>query len=203
LGLAILGVLAAGGVYLGTRPDFDVTFVREVPTRVPLDTVDLSIFSISNWPRWFHTVAKAERMDLAGRPFPTVDQSVQPGALIRLEIEPHPGEKRGSFVLVMQVGEYVPKHLITMHLVGDRSGRIVKLFDRLEWKIELVPAPAGSPEPLLIRGTETAHTTHWRARLFGAIASRILMNQLFYPDLMALGEFTQPLHPNPYPVYGQ
>ena len=125
------------------------------------------------------------------------------GALVRLEIQPHRGERRGSFELLLQITDYVPAKLVSMRLASDNTGRISKLFDHLEWKIELLAGTPDGRSPAAIRGTETAHTRNWRARLLAGLAERILMNQLFYPDVMALGQFTQPLPPNPFPAYGQ
>jgi hypothetical protein len=133
-------------------------------------------------------------VDIMGRTLPLSDQRLVKGALVKLVIQPHKGEIRGSFDLLLSVADYVPGKLAILRLANDQSGRISRLFDHLEWKIEL--------EPGLIRGTETAHTRHWRARLFAALSQRILMNQLFYPDVMALGLFTQPAGQNPYPAYG-
>lgn len=190
--------LAGFGAYCAFQaegPNRELAFVREVPTALPPETLTQSIQVISNWPQWFFTLAKAERVDVMGRPFPTSDQILVKGALVQLEIQPHKGEHRGSFQLEFQISDFVPNKFVSMKLVKDQSGRIAKLFDRLDWKIELLP---GS-----IRATETAHTRHWRSRMMASLAQRTLMNQLLYPDVMALGQFTQPQSQNPYPVYGQ
>lgn len=192
LAVAVVCALAGQG------PDRDLVFTREAPTSLSAETLKQTVWSLNNWPRWFHSLNKAERMDIAGRPFPQRDQSVETGALIRLEIRPHRGERRGSFELLTRVVEYDPGKTLMLQIVEDRSGRVFKLFDRLLWKIELLPG--GQP---IIRGTETVRTRSWRARVLSRLAERIVLNQLFYPDIMALAEFTQPLGPNPYPVYGQ
>jgi hypothetical protein len=200
---AILALFAGYCAYLANGPDRELSFTREVPTSLPLETLHESIWSISNWPEWFYSVSKAERVDIMGRPLPTTDQSVTQGALIRLEIQPHKGERRGSFDLLMQVTEFIPQKRITMRLTRDGSGRIQKIVERLEWKIEIEgQGQAGAKSAHVIRATATARTCHWRSRVIGGIASRVLMNQLFYPNVMALGLFTQPRPPNPFPAYG-
>ncbi len=199
--MAVFGSYCA---FLATRPDTVVSFSREVPSELPLETVSRSIDAVANWPEWFFNAGKIERIDVMGRPFPTSEQKLQKGALIRIEILPHKGEHRGSFDLLVAVAEYVPGKLLRLAVAKDQSGRIIKLLDRLEWEIELVPAPHPDGSPgLVIRGTETAITRHWRSRLFAGLSPRILMNQVFYPDVMALAQFTQPKSPNPYPAYGQ
>jgi hypothetical protein len=129
-----------------------------------------------------------------GRVLSTAQQTVEKGALIRLEVRPRKGERRGSFDLLIEVTDFVPEQRVAMRLVQDGSQRIEKVVERLEWLIELKPG--------VIRGSASAHTRHWRSRLFGAISGRVFMNQLFYPNVMALGLFTQPRQPNPYPAYG-
>jgi hypothetical protein len=191
---AVTAILGGFCAYEASGPDRQLEFTREVPTSLPRDTLALSISSIPNWPKWFFSVERAERIDIAGRPLPTADQKAENGALIRLEVHPHKGQSRGSFDLTMQVTEYEPGRLIAMRLARDGSGRIDKVVTGLEWRIELKPGR--------IAATASARTRSWRSRLIGAISERVLMNQLFYPDVMALGEFTHPQPPNPYPAYG-
>lgn len=193
---AVFGAYCA---FLASGPDTPVSFTREVPTLLPLETLSRSIEAITNWPEWFFNAGKIERVDASGRSFPTSEQKVQKGALVRIEILPHRGEHRGGFDILVTVREYVPGKLLDLEVLSDQSGRIIKLFDHLEWKIELARESSG----IVIRGTELARTRHWRSRLFAALSPRILLNQVFYPDLMALGQFTQPKTPNLYPAYGQ
>jgi hypothetical protein len=186
-----------------SREDRMLTFVREVPTALPVETLSLSLSSVGNWSKWFFNAGKVERIDLASRPLPLAEQTLVQGAVIRLEILPHKGEHRGSFDLLVQVSQYEPGRRVVLELIKDQSSRISRLFDKVQWTIELVPAGDAGKPSLMIRGTETTHTHHWRARLFAGLSERILLNQVFYPDLMALGQFTQPLPPNPFPAYGQ
>jgi hypothetical protein len=193
-GVLCLAVFGAYCAVQASGEDQTLVFTREVPTSLPPETLNQSIGMVPLWTNWFYTVGQAERIDIMGRALPLSNQKPVQGALIRLEIQPHRGEHRGSFDLLLKVADYVPGKFVTLKLAQDQTGRITRLFDSLEWKIEFLPG--------VIRGTETAHTSHWRSRLFAALSQRILMNQLFYPDLMALGQFTQPLSPNPYPAYG-
>jgi hypothetical protein len=202
--LAALAALGAAGLatcaWLAQGPDRDLHFVREVPTSLPADTLNQSFWSIGNWPNWFFTMADVKRVDVEGRIMSMRDQTLAKGALIQFEVDPKKSRRR-RFELLAEVTEYVPQKLLALRILRDSSGKILKLVDRLEWRIELLPAEGGRPG--LIRGIETAHTRHWRARLMGALWERTFMNQLFYPDLMTLGQFTTPSAPNPYPVYGQ
>jgi hypothetical protein len=83
--------------------------------------------------------------------------------------------------------------------LGDSTGKLDAMFGSLTWRIELVPAEGG--HPALVRGTETAHTRNWRARMFAGISERILLNQAFFPDVIQLGAIENADDPNPYPKY--
>ena len=43
--------------------------------------------------------------------------------------------------------------------------------------------------PSVAYGNAVAHTSHWRGRVFGTLTPRILMNQVYYVDLVKLGTF--------------
>ncbi len=68
---------------------------------------------------------------------------------------------------------------------------LIRLFDHLEWRLDFFPSPQGK-EGGVIHASAIAHTRHWRSRFFGRIAEKIVMNQIFYPDLVKLAELKQP-----------
>ena len=96
---------------------------------------------------------------------------------------------RKKFDLTVQVLEYKRGRFLHLKVLSDSSGRLTQVFDRIEWTVEIQPKPNGGS---LIRGTAVAHTCHWRSRLFGKLTERIVMNQVFYPNLMKLSELKQP-----------
>jgi len=73
-------------------------------------------------------------------------------------------------------------------VVSDTKNSLTRMFDPLDWKIEFTPVPGGT----LLMGTATAHTHSWRARIFGKFVSTILLNQVYYPNLMILAEINNP-----------
>jgi hypothetical protein len=122
---------------------------------------------------------------------------LQTGDILTLKIDPHKG-KRKQFQLTAQVLNYVPDRLVSLKITQDSSGRLTQLFDEVEWKIEIMPQSQDASRSI-IEGTVTAHTRHWRARFFGRIAEKILMNQIFYPNLIQLSEMRQPFSVDPAP----
>lgn len=194
--LAIFLVLC---VFFAQGPDLDLHFVRDVPTDLSPSRLDRNISAITRWPQWFFNLEKVT-MD---HPTPSTQltkshpvshlitaldhQMIQKGSKVIFHIDPHKG-LHNQFDLTAEVTEYIPGQTVGMKILKDSSGRLNRLFDSLSWKIEILPESHGS----LIRGIATAHTSHWRSRLFGRIAGRVLMNQVFYPDLVKLAELKQP-----------
>ncbi len=194
---ATLAVLAALGALLARGPDRELIFVREVPTTIPVATLNKSVWALSNWKDWFFKVVDVQRVNIMGQSLATKDQVIVQGALLELKLDPKKPFKR-PFEIHAVVTEYVPEKSFSLRVTKESTGRLEKLFKSLEWKIELIPQPSGET---LIRGTETARTFGWRARLLASLAERILLNQVFYPDLIRLGKITQPHGPNPWAPY--
>ena len=171
LGSALLLLAAAAN-----GPDQELHFFREVPSKMSPDWLDRNVSAPSRWSQWFYSLAKAE-----------VETPLKEGAIVKLSMDPGKGLRK-QFELTAKVLGYSPQHWLELEIIGDSTGRLTKVFDHLEWRIELVPTPTGS----LIRGTAKAHTCHWRSRMLGKFAERIVMNQVFYPDLMKLSQLRQP-----------
>jgi hypothetical protein len=194
LSVALVGALLALFASIANGPDFDLSFTREVPSTLDAKTLDEALRATVNWPRWFFSLADAKIVDVTGLPFPLAAQTVSTGSIVRLSIDPKKGRWK-KFVVQVRVSEYVPGKRLSLHVLSDSKNRLDKYFDRLDWTVDLLPTTEG--KGTLIRGTELAHTSYWRTRLFGRIASRIMMNQVFYPDLIQLGVLTRPSPPVP------
>ena len=197
-GLTVLGMLIA---VLGAPPNRDLRFSRDVFSEIDADVLGASIDNTINWPKWNFMMEEAKRVDARDMEFPTRDQVVAAGAKIKIVFEPRKESWR-RFQIDAQVAEYLPHRKIRMILMLDHSGKIYRLFDHLEWTVELLPPPPGSPGRIRtwIRGSLTAHTSSMRARLFSRIDERTLLNQAFYPDLISLSRIDRPLPPNPLPA---
>ena len=184
------GVIANG-------PDRELHFARTVRSQYSPSVLGRSISDLRYWPQWFFSLDQAVVSEGQTEPGP-----LHAGENLTLRMDPKKGESK-RFLLGVKVLEYVPDRLIHLQIIRDTKNRLTRLFDRLEWSVEIIPegpeAPGGPNETgTLIRGTATAHTSHWRSRLFGQLAGDILMNQVFYPDLIRLGETADPTaHPSP------
>ncbi len=176
IGFVLLGLALGEGTYLSQGPDITLVLDRRFRSSLSPDRLSRNLSSTSRWPQWFHSLAQV-----------VGPSTLEKGSQLTLKIDPKKGPKK-KFDLQAEVIESIPSRLLHLKITGDSSGRLTHLFDRLEWKIEIDPTEQGSS----IHGIALAHTRHWRARLFGRLTEKILMNQVFYPNLIQLADLKQP-----------
>jgi hypothetical protein len=168
-----------------------VVFVRDIPTDLDRATLGKAIDLIPNWKDWHHMAHEVQALDGRGIAFPLRDQTVMTGEVIEMTIWPKQQSWK-EFKLTTEVTRYERNQKLGVRLLKDSTGRILpKLFDELTWTIELQPRGDGE-SGTLIHGVVTGHTHSWRSRLFSRIATRIMMNQVFYANLQALAELKEP-----------
>jgi hypothetical protein len=199
-----VAVFAAWVIYLGTRPDFDLHFTRYVPSSATSKLLSLALDDLSQWPRWHYSLKSAQIVDDAGNP--TSEQKLFDGARLLLNIDPGKGPWKRVQILT-RVLAYVPGDFVRLGIVSDSKGKIAQLLEQLEWQINVLPAPPESEDPKrryksAVRGTAKARTTSFRARVFGAVTEKIVMTQVFYPDLIKLAEIDSPESTSPTGVPG-
>jgi len=157
-----------------------LTFHRDVHTPIGIEILGQALDHPSNWVFWHHFAKEVI----------VSDPSLKAGTEIEFKIE-NPEKQWKRFQLWASVIDYQPGKLIHLRFLRDSTGRISKLFFPLEWQVELKPEGSGT----LILGTLVARTANARARFFSGIAERVLLNQVFYPDLLKLAEFKPPSDP--------
>ena len=175
-------------------PERELSFRREIRSPSDVKTLGEAIHKLENWPGWFFSLAQAQAIDLAGRPFSQADQTVAPGEIIQLSIDPKKGPWK-KFDVWVRVQQYVPNERLTLVVQRDSKDKLVRLFSEIEWTVEIKPRPEGGA---YVIGSGRAKTAHWRTRLLGALAEKIVMNQAYYPDLIALAGIRQPRAANPF-----
>jgi len=183
LGLTLLGLWAGNG------PDFELQMVREVPTTIPLPQLQKAMGATINWPEWHFNTRQVQAIDLTGLAYPAKAQWIESGTLLIFSMEP-PKKEWKRFLIRARIDEYVPGSRLRLSFIEETKGRIQKLLSDLNWTLEILPDPATGHH--LIRGTVRASTLSARARIFGRLAPRILMNQVFYPDLEKLARLEFP-----------
>jgi hypothetical protein len=190
--LALITLLIA----LSCGPDRTLEFDREVRSEKAYAELSYQLGTLSEWPKWFQSLESAEIIDPTQSPALKEKPVAATGARILLKMDPHKGAHR-RFEIIGRIVSYDPGRKLVIDIENESSGRLMRLFDRLTWSVELLRE--GSTSATLLIGHETAHTANWRGRLFGRIAERILLNQAFYPDMIV---FADPMPP-PLDLMGQ
>jgi hypothetical protein len=191
ISLSALAVTLGPSLYcarFALGPDQEMAMTREVHSPLGTRQLDRSLSVLAHWPQWNFMLADATFASSPTNSAPAGKELVQTGSRIKLGVQPK-NLKRRRFELLADVTKYIPQEELSMKLAQDSSGRLTRLFDRLEWRVELVPQKTGT----LVRGVITARTSHWRSRLFAGIAPKILLNQVFYADLQKLAADAEPL----------
>jgi hypothetical protein len=170
--------------WLSRGPDCALTFDRVMHSDEAPEELAYKLGHYSEWPKWFHSLARVQALDGA--------VTAQTNALIKLEFDPHKGPSK-RFEINARITEFVPGKKLSIHILNESSGKIAKMFSDLDWTVELTAANE-------IIGHERAETAGARARFFGRVASRILLNQTFYPDVITLAT---PARPQPVDLVGQ
>ena len=180
-------LLFGGAQYLGREPNFTLQFDRVVPLTTSPDVLKRALHEVPLWARWFHTMGKVERVDITESPMAVPDQTPEKGALIRFLIDPKKGDHR-KFFLFAEVIDYVPEKKLSLRLRDDRSGKLHKLFNQVIWELEVIPAEGKLP--VRLHGSARATSNSFRARFWGRSAEKVLMNQVYFIDLIGLAEFS-------------
>jgi hypothetical protein len=179
--VTLLGATTMYFASVANGPDLDLVMVREFPSEIDIEQIHHAVSDISAWPQWFYSLKEAKMLDGALQPLSIRDWILKPGAVVELSMDPKKGPWK-QFILLTVITQYMPKKELSINVLKDSSGKLNTVFSKLDWKIEFEPQSKGT----LIRATVSARATHWRSKLFGTIAKKILLTQVFYPDLLKL-----------------
>ncbi|NDD91127.1 hypothetical protein EBZ37_03480 [bacterium] len=170
---SLLIISLAAVLWLSRGPDYSLTFEREVLS--PLSSSELGplLGRPESWPEWHFHVNRVEASN----------QPLSAGTALRLFLEP-PKKEWKRFELNLKLIRFQPQEHLSVAVESESRGRLERLLTGVRWDIQLLPQPSG--RGTLIQGSGQARTNGGRARLLGRIVPRILMNQVFYPNLEAL-----------------
>jgi hypothetical protein len=177
----VIGFLALGtlGIALsGFGPDFEFTSTKRVIAFHEKETLAAKWMYYSRWVSWFHKLEKVEV--LADDPVPHVELGQQIKLTMASKRFFHP------FVDVQfRVASFDSDRKLGLTFISDSTGRLEKLFSKLEWELELQPE---SNRRTWVEAKIKAKTNSWKARIYARLVPRILLNQVFYPNLIAFAE---------------
>ncbi len=195
LALALIALVPSFLVAIG--PDKELQFTRDVPSKASIEKLGAQVSDLSKWPEWFFSLKEVQTVSATGDVLPKEQQKLFEGARLKLSIEPKKKQWK-RFQITALVEAYRPNDYLRLRILGDSKGKLSELFENLVWQINLLPSPAltdvparakdGTPNLTLIRGQVAARGISWRSKIFGTVTPRILMAQVFYPDLIRLAE---------------
>ncbi len=168
--ILIVGSLLALASTLAGGPDRELRFERRVPWNGSMEQMNQAMNDPERWTQWFYGLDHVER---AGKGL------LKPGQKLELAIDPKKGawKKFSVSVKVTAVGTARRPHL-ALEVLGDSKGKLQKVFSGIRWEV--------TADEHAVTGRAWATTRSWRSRLLSRLSERIVMNQVFYPDVMRL-----------------
>jgi len=191
--VGILAVVSAGLAVVASGPDFELKLVREVPSEENAQTLGQAIEVVRNWPKWFNSLEAAQVLDASGQPYLNAEQKIQKGSVVKLNFDPLHGPFK-KFSVIVAIKEFIPNQKVEIQVLSDSHRKLNHLFDNVLWSVEIFPREHGS----IVRGVGLAHTAMWRSRLFGKLFNKILINQVYFPDIIHLAMLGKPEPTNPF-----
>lgn len=187
----ILGSWIVTFASIARGPERDLRFLRETQSATSLTLLSEALQNTAFWPNWFYSLEKVTVLN-------SDDQETIPSShltrnsILRLHFN-NRKSPWSAMQITARVLEVSPTRLI-LSIIKDSKGKLSQLFNHLEWEIELLPEntatqSSGSTTPKVrVIGKAQAHTANWRSRLFGALTEKILMNQVFHPNIIQLAK---------------
>lgn len=168
--IATLVALGLAIALLGAAlPDRTLEMERTVYSKDLPEVIAAAIDHVEDWPSWHFQLEKSRL--LSKGPLAT-------GSRIEWTIKPR--EWKLS-IWQIEVKEYIPGRKIRLAFMSDEPRKLDRTLQNLEWSVERLPETADHEVP--IRGHVTVRTRNARSRILALIAEKIILNQVFYPDL--------------------
>lgn len=190
--ISVFTAFVAGAVaFLSRGPDFQVEWNREVPSKETVSSLLPALRDTRNFPI-FHHALKGVALFEEGRPVETYDR-VAPGMTAAFGIEPKAKEWK-RFEIRAEVLPPKPGEALRFRLLEESTGKTTRVVDDFEWWIGVRaanPDEAKRGYSSSVFGGASGRTKNARARFFGRVAPKILMNQLYQIDLVRLANFTE------------
>jgi len=187
--LILCGIIA---FFASNRPDFEIRWERNVPSTHTVEELGAALDDLELWPVFHHSLKEAFVTDPDSQSSePT--RILKQGSILHYKIEP-PTRQWNRFEMQGLITEYIPGKKLSLKLAGDSAKRLTRLFDAFDWSIEILPATEelkARGYKSIVHGETHAHTAHWRGRLFATVSPGILMNQVYYVDLVKLETITR------------
>lgn len=181
--------------FFSRGPDFDVSWSRSVPSYLSKETLALALKDTRNWPVFHHELKEAVLFRVSGAIETPVKEFdiIEPGMRVTFKMEPK-GKEWKRYEIRGEVTAIQPGQSITFRLLPESQGKVTRVLGNYEWSFSIID----SDEILKSRGylsavagESKARTLTARARFFGRVAAKILMNQTYPVDLARLANYEE------------
>jgi hypothetical protein len=172
--ISMMAILIGSIAVSGIKNDFHIKTKKIFLSELTIETLENKWSSTTRWANWF--------FNLDSVIFPK--GTYEPGDFIKLKVT-SPKKYQKPFYLTLKVENYVPKRTLKLKLVEDSSQKITKLLSDIIWNIQIENDETGKNK---IIAEISATTKTWKSRFYGSYAKDILLNQIFYPDLISFTE---------------
>lgn len=176
-------------------PDFEVLWSRNVPSFLPREKLSAALKDTQQWPVFHHELKEVSLFRVAdGVETPVKEStSIEPGMHATLRMEPK-GKEWKRYELRAEILAVKPGESVSFRLLPESRGKMTKILADYEWSFSIADAPeAMKTRGYLssVEGESKARTLTPRARFFGRVAAKILMNQTYPIDLARLANFEE------------
>jgi hypothetical protein len=194
--LSVTAVLIVGSIeYFSRGPDFQVLWSRQIPSLLKKEELAVALGDTKNWPVFHHELKETKlfRMN-AGSEVPVTETNhLETGMHVTFKMEPVAKEWK-RYEIRAEITSVEPGKSVAFRLLPESRGKITKVLGDYEWSFSVIDPD----EKMKARGYQSAaageahaQTLTGRARFFGRIAAKILMNQTYPVDLARLANYEE------------
>lgn len=193
--LVAVALFTAAIQFFSRAPDFEVFWDRSVPSYLSRDDLVLAMKDTRNWPVFHHELKEAQLFRVVGETETPVKEfdGVEPGMHVTFKMEPKAKEWK-RYEIRAKVLSVNPGQSIAFRLLPESQGKVTKILGNYEWSFSVIDATEKMKARgylSAVSGDAKASTLTGKARFFGRVAAKILMNQTYPVDLARLANFEE------------
>lgn len=163
---------------------------RTVESKLPVETVLSDLHNIHSWTSWFHDGKNVTLLTHDQTPTNLWEQAET--LLVQIE-NPQKQWKRFDLtgkLIHADLDPTLPIQSVTIQINSDSSKKMTALFENIIWKI------AVDRDHKTITGEVSATPIGTRGKILAWFTPKILLNQIFYPDIMKLSGHIEKNNPS-------
>ncbi len=194
--LAVIALVTTGTIeYFSRGPDFEVLWSRSIPSLLKKEDLAVALGDTKNWPVFHHELKETKLFRVNGGTEVPVAESnrLETGMHVTFKMEPVAKEWK-RYEIRAEITSLNPGKSVAFRLLPESRGKITEVLGDYEWSFSVIdPDEKMKARGYLSAAAGEAHarTLTGRARFFGRIAAKILMNQTYPVDLARLANYEE------------